>query len=462
MIHPIEYRGSWFIPTKPRSKIAGVLRFTPSDKIYLELDGVFQEDHDHLAVFNRDMRDEVVILGVTSTGVKITLYKCVEINFKYNTSSKYLVHAIITGDHFKSEEKIVFAKLRVAFANLEEWVGVNVVKSKHGETARELLVHCEAPTVIPVTTSGKQQISLEAVWHARFDRDRTTIQEETFFNIKFSHPTNLVSCLDLLRGIQDFLGVAMSKPPFPTRIEAWEKASSAQKVITILFIPVLAYNPKKKYFNEMLFTSNDIRETSDKFVNNWLERREILKPVYNLYFANLHNPSIYTENRFLNLTQAIETYHRRVFGGKYMDDNEFLEGLYKDFVASIPAHVNKEFRESLTKGKFRYANEYSLRKRLTELLKKYHDSLPINFLGSNKARIGFIGKVIDTRNYLTHYDETSKENIAKGTDLFYLEQGLKVIMEVILLTEIGFASEKIREIITKSEAYRLFDKGEAY
>ncbi len=464
MIHPDAYRGLWFLPAKPRNKVAGVLRFTPGDPTYLELDGVFDKSNNFLDLFNREMRDAPIILGVTSTGVPITLYKCFEKSFQGNTSSTYLAHVIFIGDHFKEEEKIIFSQLNCHFTNLEEWTKTNIIKSEFTGNGKELLVHCEKPISIQLTTNGLQKINLDTVWSAQLNRGKVDIQQSSFFRIIFNQPSTLNTCLSLIRGLQDFLGIAMGKPPFPIRIEAWPKISArrntSNKPIKILFTPVLAYNPDKKYFHEMLFTVADIRETSDRFINNWLEKRESLEPVYNLYFANLHSPFTYVENRFLNLIQAIETYHRRVLGGKYMDNDEYLNSLYPKFVEAIPEDFDKDFRESLVRGKLRYANEYSLRKRLIDLLRKCSDAFPEDFLGSSKMRDYFISQVVDTRNYLTHYDETNKENVAEETRLFELEQGLKVIMEVVLLVEIGFSVDKIQEMIVKSEAYRLFRRSE--
>ena len=92
-----------------------------------------------------------------------------------------------------------------------------------------------------------------------------------------------------------------------------------------------------------------------------MAKSEIIEPVYNLYFAGFYK-STYPENEFLNLTQVLETYHRRIYGGKYQEDEIYLNGLYKSFVAAIPLEIDDDFRNGLEIGSLRHANEYSLKK----------------------------------------------------------------------------------------------------
>lgn len=56
----------------------------------------------------------------------------------------------------------------------------------------------------------------------------------------------------------------------------------------------------------------------------------------------------------------------------------------------------------------------------------------------------FIEKVVDTRNYQTHHDEDLKEHSASGKELYHLTQKLKILLEICLLTELGFSSDEIK------------------
>lgn len=63
---------------------------------------------------------------------------------------------------------------------------------------------------------------------------------------------------------------------------------------------------------------------------------------------------------------------------------------------------------------FTYSNEYSLRKRLYELFDKYNDTFTL-FLKPEDEK-DFVNKVVNTRNYLTHYAKGKNRDIVR--DLF--------------------------------------------
>ncbi len=188
---------------------------------------------------------------------------------------------------------------------------------------------------------------------------------------------------------------------------------------------------------------------SDKFelsLRNWFEKAEKLEPIYNLYFGTLYNSRMYLEHRFLSQIHAIESYHRRVNGGKYQENDEYRSGLYKKFLQAIPNELDNDFRESLIEGKLKYANDYSLRKRLKEILESCSQNLPVSLRAKDNRDL-FIKLVVNTRNYLTHFEEKSKA--ATGDELYKLTNNLKILLEICLLKELEFSSETINNLISK-------------
>ena len=147
---------------------------------------------------------------------------------------------------------------------------------------------------------------------------------------------------------------------------------------------------------------------------------------------------MYLEHRFLSLIQAIESFHQRIYGGEYLSDENYKK-VYDTLVNAIPNGVKIDFKESL-ENKLKYGNEFSLRKRLKEIFDKYQEILNVFIENKNT----FIEKVVDTRNYQTYHDEDLKERSASGKKLYHLTQKLKILLEICLLTELGFSSEEIK------------------
>ena len=194
----------------------------------------------------------------------------------------------------------------------------------------------------------------------------------------------------------------------------------------------------------MPFTFKDISDRFEIILRNWFKNARLLEPVYNLYFGTLHNPHLYLEHQFLSIVQALESYHRRVYGGKYVAEEEYTT-IMNNLIKAIPPGTPSNLRDRL-KNYLKHGNEYSLRKRLKEIVKECRDVLG-DYLGD---RDKVINVTVETRNYLTHYDGDPPKGIAKGVELYYLTQRLKLLVMACLLKTLGFETTEIKEIVKRT------------
>ena len=72
-----ELKGIWWLPDNKENYITGILKFNPEDGAYLELMGQLS---------GYDELEANIILGKTSDGKDITLYKCFEVRKTFNSS----------------------------------------------------------------------------------------------------------------------------------------------------------------------------------------------------------------------------------------------------------------------------------------------------------------------------------------------------------------------------------------
>ena len=99
-----------------------------------------------------------------------------------------------------------------------------------------------------------------------------------------------------------------------------------------------------------------------------------------------------------------------------------------------------EYREWLER-KLKYANQVSLRKRLKSLIEPFKD------LFGDKKKVGeLIDKIVNLRNYLTHFDPALKSGF-QGEDLPSLCLKMELLFQLHFLKLLGFRREKIRTII---------------
>jgi len=73
-----------------------------------------------------------------------------------------------------------------------------------------------------------------------------------------------------------------------------------------------------------------------------------------------------------------------------------------------------------------------------------------DLFGNEKERGSFIRKVVDTRNYLTHYDSGLETKAASRESLQELCMKLEALFQLHFLRLIGMDSESIKSIANKN------------
>ena len=225
----------------------------------------------------------------------------------------------------------------------------------------------------------------------------------------FGSPRSLRDCYETLFHLRNFLTLAISEPIFPLKLQGYVRDN--KQPITI--------HVEQKYIPEelkpllpvkMLFTFDDIAQRFDVFLKNWYSNRISLKQVYELYFALTYNPHMYVDDRFLNMCRAIEAYHKAMINSKRLP----------------------------------------LRVRLSEIIDIFWD-IDSTFIPDQLA---FLRVVMDTRNYLTHPDTKPSKNVVSGNALFFAAEQLRLLVELCLLKEQGFAVGEIQRLFAKSNKHQ--------
>ena len=188
----------------------------------------------------------------------------------------------------------------------------------------------------------------------------------------------------------------------------------------------------------MLFRYTDVRNDFGIILSRWLDSYERYKPTFDLYFASVYGLPAYREVRLLWLTQALEALHR---GSS--DETVMLEHEFTDVVQTLLSTCPSERRNWLNQ-KLRYGNELSLRRRIKQLMKPF-----TQYFGNKKQRGAFIDKVVNTRNYLTHYDDTLRDDAAVGPEISQLSNRLDGLLQLNLLKIMGFSEKSILSALSE-------------
>jgi hypothetical protein len=461
-----EYNGMWWLPEKPNNQIPGTLKFHPVEGANLELIGSFKRPKEFLNALLKPN----IILGITTNSKIITLYRCDESKSKMNISgilsSSFIAHIIFLGHYFEKEEDIIFDNLSLNYSHLEEWTGIKVFQSKFEIDSEDHITKREViynPPKKIVAKLNKLNISFDYYFNLVGDRIKEiNLNHTTFIKLEPHKPLHFNKYYrNICYHIQNFLSLAIGQAVFPLIIKGKTNACKIELPNgeieyndILIFYPIknLSDLSKKLHDSDILFSFSNISDNFEKYLSNWFIKSDVLQPVYDLYFGCLYNPKMYLQNGFLNLIQALESYHRRIHNGKYLSDDDYTH-IHKTLNKTIPQEVKDDFRKSL-KQKLKYLNEFSLRKRLKEILEKCGDVVNIIIHDNEK----FIGDVVNTRNFLTHYDKSIEMEAKSDEDLIKLIQKLKFILEICFLIELEIPVETIKYLISRNKRYKYLEK----
>ena len=348
MIKKFEYEGIWWLPTEPEKQISGTLKFDPTQGAVLDLIGAFKEVKD----FN-NLSEPKIILGISSNGKKITLYRCLETKSSLSAPglhiSSFYIDKIFVGVHFQKVEDIRFKNLSIHYSHLDEWANISGFNIQFKEGIR---IDYKQPKSIQATINDDLKIFIDiSVTYPLMSvvQKEATIEQETYVRVEPSEEKILEEYLRIMYHIQNFLSIGITEPVHPLIIKGETEANKTQIEKNEYYPPVDIFYAVPYTLDisktippfDMLFTFRDINDQFEQFLKKWLEKVDLLEPVYNLYFGTLYNPHMYVEQHFLSLTEALEIFHRRTSldGGKYLSDDDY-KNIYQVLLIKLSEWLN--------------------------------------------------------------------------------------------------------------------------
>jgi hypothetical protein len=464
MIKEFEYEGIWWLPGSSEEQICGTLKFSPKEGATLDLIGSFNDPKKIVT----GMQNFPIILGTTVDGKEITLTNCSETT---NTThipgietSSFYSPLVFKGVHFQKLEDIRFRNIFVHYSHLDNWVGISGFDISYGsEDNDEIVIKYKKPKPIQFDVGDyKISIVIKNTYptHTIVQKE-ASIKQTTYIKIEPPEEKSLDEYRSAMLDIKNFLSLGVGEPVYLLIVEGTtEKNKQVIEEGKPLYYPIVEIfyrvsdilETREVLASQMLFTFKDVKDRFEIFLRNWFKKTHLLKPTFTLYFGVLYNSHLYLESEFLSLTQAIESYHQRIYGdGKYLSEKEY-KAVYDALVEAIPEKTKDRLKDRL-KDYLKYGNEFNLRTRIKEILDSYSDLIGLFIKDEGK----FVNDVVETRNYLTHYDKDSKppSPVENYGILFQLIQNLRTIVEICLLKEAGFSLEEIKGLFSRNR-YMMF------
>lgn len=449
--------GYFWLPSDPERKIPGTLIITDGGNIELEVLGFFDESIERLnKALNGKYELERIIGHIEKHGL-VTLddcfYKNQNISWGGICKSSIYVNKAFIGVAYDDKEFVLINTFKFSVEGIDEWVGLSGIKVENQleKEKRTASITYSQPEDISLNLKNGMNLSITfSANNPRFsETTEAKITQKTYFKLVSEQERPLNDFTSAAYKITTLLGFAIDKTV------CLEQVSVTSDAIRLDFgnnntmpFPISVYYASQPYtklepkieWHRMLFRFEQIREDAERIVNNWLDAYEVIDPALDLYFSIKTGAYKYWEGKFLALAQGLETYHRRTSNEKLMDEAVFKE-LTENLIKQCP-EKNKEWLS----GRLKYGNELSLRQRIKNIIEPFKKSI-----GTNKKRDKLITTIVDTRNYLTHYDESLESKAASGRDLLLLCLKMEAIFQLHLLQVLGFTQEEVQSVFDHSD-----------
>ncbi len=197
-------------------------------------------------------------------------------------------------------------------------------------------------------------------------------------------------------------------------------------------------SPPERYDMPTLF--NQFKENFGEIFSTWSAKRETFGAGFYGYASTRREMKLYVENRFANLIQGLESFHRT----KYGDQPAAPE--FQERVKRILEQVKQEDDKTWLDGKLQYAGEPTLATRLFEMFQE----LPLKL--RRRSLKDFCFKCVSVRNDLAHLGgrRTRESSSNYLQEIEKLSGALTFMYHMILLREIGIDDDTIYRWLYKS------------
>lgn len=451
----IKRSGYFWLPSAPEKKIYGTLNISDGGKIELELRGLFDEtvESQSGASNNRGVFERIV--GRIEFYGLVTLDGCFYKNQRISLGgiSKAQLHVskALLRISYDDKEPISFNTFQFSVEGIDEWVGLSGINVDYQpEKATAIIKYSPLDEISLNLNNGmKLLITYSSTYPGFPNITEAKITQKTYFKLASQQDRPLEDFISIAHKLTTFLCFAIDKTVCINRVRATssitcrdiDTGESAPAASILLYYASMPYTKEvpQIYQAHMLFRYQDIEENAEQIINNWFEAYNRFEPALNLYFGVTTGGLLYLDAKVLALAQGLESYHRRTSDETRMDKSNF-ESLRQTLNDQCPEEHRKWLSEKL-----QYGNELSLRQRLQKIVEPLKE-----FIGDKNQRAKLIRSIVDTRNYLTHYDESLKTRAASGEKLIYLYRKMEAIFQLRVLQELGFTQTEIKSVLDKN------------
>lgn len=448
-----QYTGKWFFPGCDDYTVNGTVSYS-SGSIEVTISGPLRDPTKYqtvIAPFWLHGENEKLdtLFGITDDGIEITLENCVITKQTHGhivaadrstEVTTYHANSMFVGAHYASPDDRRFNYVTVKYTNFKEWVNESGITTDQDLHAGRFTI----TSVTPVPHEGRLIDDFEYnIWHQvdnpGFARERfdASIKQDTVITISSNEKRAYEDFYKMHYRLQNFVMMGILYSIRPLLITAGTDDDVSKTVIIYNGLVDVSDSHNIIRNDQMFLSLSNLSGRLEETFQHWLTAYGELEDSFDLFFENMTNSKLYPQDRFENVIQALEAYHRGRFDDELIEKPRY-EKMVNDILSKLDDNEQKDW---IKKNKAR-GNDLSLSQKLHQIF----DQFPYIFTDVDK-REQFVVKVQDTRNYFAHHTKKLKEKAAENAELHYLEQRLNVLMVACMLSEIGFDESTLEGLV---------------
>ncbi len=453
LLESFTKHGVWWLPSRPEDRVRGDLAFD-GDRTKLNLFGAFPGTESNF------VDREAEIIHGSCGDEDITLLNCRlggrRDIMRDSITSSWWCQFTLLGLHADGGPNHEFTHAEVRFTGLEHWIGDEPITDEFPPDAKDPLRtfriehhHEESRDFdVPVINAN---IGLTASCNQNGVGYKVSLEHRAYIRISPTEPRELLWFIEIQHQFLRMLSFFADASVQTLTLRLFSKGvSEFDPPNGCLIWPATQRKDNSERLDRgMLIRFPDIASRFADVLNIWYANAERLKHVYNQFFAATQHDVIYADQDFLQLAQALEVFSRVSRDSKYVDEVEYKE-IADTLMKSIPQTTDGDLKNSL-KARIYFGNEFSLRKRISTILKELEQET-LELITSDVR--SFVCKVVDTRNYLVHLDETSSDNAIMDHEIYPAMNKLRLLLMILLMLELKFSENETREIVKRSSIFR--------
>lgn len=449
---PPDFQGYFWLPGSPDSRVPGRCYTLEDGTIQLDILGILSG-----SVLPTDDAEIPRILGVSVNGQLVTLDNCFYKNRNFNfpglAISKIHVNLALIGCHFDQGKEIAFDEITCYSEAIDEWLQFGPIDVSWASSPSRATISFSPPVQLEWHLPNNLLVKLNCTWTAPSQAQyrEASISRKTWIGFEFQDARPLHELLEVSHRFANFVSFVVDQTLPLNAVQGYSKDLAETIGTKTRRIPIqIFYTPDNRVYPNLshisppfpLFAFQYVKDRFGDILSRWLENYEKFASSFNLYFATRTGRDLYLDNRFLMLVQALESLHRHSSTA-----STFSSPQYATLCETLRGVIPEVFKDWL-EARLKYGNEPSLRQRLKYLVQGFE-----SIFEKKRKLKDLISQVVDTRNYLTHYDQSLQSKAAREDQLYKLCIALEILFQVHMAIKCGFSSEEVIDLFNRSHIF---------